>query len=69
MLLQQLRCARAQVSAIIRTDAQYVADSAMRSNAKGCAFERITALRTWNRGVRSHAEACQAERRYATVLE
>jgi hypothetical protein len=33
------------------------------------AFERITALRTWNRGVRSHAEACQAERRYATVLE
>jgi hypothetical protein len=31
---------------------QYVADSAS-------AFERRTALLVWNRGVRSHAEACQ----------
>jgi hypothetical protein len=26
---------------------------------RGCAFERRTALLVWNRGVRSHAEACQ----------
>jgi hypothetical protein len=35
MLLQQLRCARAQVSAFVRTDAQNVAGFAVRSNATG----------------------------------
>jgi hypothetical protein len=34
MLLQQLRYVRAQVSAFVRKEAQNVADSAVRSNAK-----------------------------------
>jgi hypothetical protein len=41
------------------TATQYVADSASAFERKGCAFERRTALLLWNRGVRSHAEACQ----------
>jgi hypothetical protein len=59
MLLQQLRCARAQVSAFVRTDAQNVVGSAVRSNATG-ARSNITALHSWNRGARLHAEASQA---------
>jgi hypothetical protein len=37
-----------------------VVDSASAFERKGCAFERSTALLVWNRGVRSHAEVCQA---------
>jgi hypothetical protein len=49
LLLQQLRCARAQVSAFVRTDAQNVAGSASAFERNTGVFERITALRSWNR--------------------
>jgi hypothetical protein len=37
-----------------------IADFASAFERKGCAFERSTALLVWNKGVRSHAEVCQA---------